>query len=151
VTSGRPAPRPRRELSAGGLLYQRQDGGCLFGLVLDSYQVWTFPKGKLERGETPEQAALREITEETGIHQMQVEAYLGETKYRFLEGERLVLKRVHWYLVAVPPDTEIRPQAAERILDGGWFPPQVALRTVGYRNLRRLVRAAIDLLGCRQQ
>jgi 8-oxo-dGTP pyrophosphatase MutT (NUDIX family) len=142
-----PTRRPLTEVSAGGLIYKRVGEDLLFALVRDNFNVWTFPKGKVEPGETPEQAALREIAEEVGLGGVSIESYLGETKYRFLSGDRPVRKRVHWFLVAAPPQAEIYPQAAERILDGGWFRPQPALQTVGYRSLRRVLRAALAQLG----
>ncbi len=55
-------------VSAGAILYTRQDGQVRFLLVLEHMGHIGFPKGHLEAGETEEQAALREILEECGIH-----------------------------------------------------------------------------------
>ena len=53
------------EVSAGGIVF-KQDPELQFLMILDGYGRWTFPKGGVEAGETPAQAAVREIEEETG-------------------------------------------------------------------------------------
>ena len=58
---------------------------------------WTFPKGKLDRGETFEQAALREVVEETGMH-CRVERFVGTTNYTHRKGKP---KIVAYYLMSV--------------------------------------------------
>jgi dATP pyrophosphohydrolase len=59
--------RAQRETSAGGVVYRVHEGHALFLLIKDSYQNWGFPKGHLESGERAEDAAMREVREETGI------------------------------------------------------------------------------------
>ncbi len=58
---------------------------------------WTFPKGKLDRGETFEQAAIREVVEETGMH-CRVERFVGTTNYTHRKGKP---KIVAYYLMSV--------------------------------------------------
>ena len=58
---------PRDETSAGGVVFRVEEGRPLYLLIRDSYQNWGFPKGHLEAGERPEDAALREVSEETGL------------------------------------------------------------------------------------
>ena len=59
--------RAQRETSAGGVVYRLDAGHAVFLLIRDSYQNWGFPKGHLESGERAEDAAVREVREETGI------------------------------------------------------------------------------------
>lgn len=54
-------------LSAGVVILQRGQGGCRY-LLLRSYRYWDFPKGMVETGETPFNAACREVREETSLH-----------------------------------------------------------------------------------
>ena len=87
-----------KEHSAGGVILE--DGTVLLILVknLKGDQVWTFPKGHLEPGETPEAAALREVSEETGWD-CEITSPLYKAEYSFMRGEMLVDKEVHWFLV----------------------------------------------------
>jgi len=134
------------QVSAGGILFRRRDGEHELCLIRDDYGYWTFPKGKLEPGETPEQAALREVHEEVGVAQASIVASLGTNKYHFRIGGQTVNKTVHWFLMEVPPGVECTPVRAERVQDAGWFPRDTALSTVGYRNLRRVLRRALHIL-----
>ena len=59
--------RAQRETSAGGVVYRLHAGHAVFLLIRDSYQNWGFPKGHLESGERAEDAAVREVREETGM------------------------------------------------------------------------------------
>src|SRR5947207_73870 len=60
--------RAQRETSAGGVVFRRGPGGePRFLLIRDSYRNWGFPKGHLEPGEPPADAARREVAEETGL------------------------------------------------------------------------------------
>src|SRR5260370_1263792 len=64
-TSRKSQPRAQRETSAGGVVFRRgPDGQVRFLLIRDSYKNWGFPKGHLEPGEPPADAARREVTEE---------------------------------------------------------------------------------------
>ena len=71
------------------------DGACL---VLQRGDEWVFPKGHLEAGETPEQAAVREVREETGLD-IRIIRSLGSTRYAFDGGGADPhRKSVHWFL-----------------------------------------------------
>src|SRR5207247_6702768 len=64
-------PRAQRETSAGGVVFRRgPDGQVRFLLIRDSYKNWGFPKGHLESGEPPAEAARREVGEETGLEEL---------------------------------------------------------------------------------
>lgn len=62
------APKPRQpRILSSGMVVVRREGRDWRLLLLRAYQYWDFPKGRTEPGETPLQAAYREVTEETGI------------------------------------------------------------------------------------
>ena len=89
----------RHEHSAGGVLLE--DGKVLLILMqnLRGEKVWTFPKGHLDPGETPEQAAVREVREETGwVCAIKAELYTAH--YSFYRGGVPVQKDVRWFLMA---------------------------------------------------
>ena len=75
--------RAQRETSAGGVVYRLHDGHALFLLIRDSYQNWGFPKGHLESGERSEDAAVREVREETGIDDLALRGQIETIDWYF--------------------------------------------------------------------
>ena len=82
-------------LAAGGVIHRARPDGAHEVAVIHrpKYDDWTLPKGKLEPGETLEEAAVREVFEETG-YRVEIEGALGETSYRDRHGRP---KRVTYY------------------------------------------------------
>ncbi|HET9437380.1 MAG TPA: NUDIX hydrolase [Gaiellaceae bacterium] len=85
--------------AAGGLVLRRAADGAAEVLVVHrpAYDDWTFPKGKLEPGETEEDAAVREVEEETGLRCV-LERELATTRYRDGRGRH---KTVRYWLMSV--------------------------------------------------
>lgn len=129
----------RRERSAGGVVVRWRPRPEVL-LIHDRYGRWSLPKGHLEPGETDEEAALREIAEETGIRG-RVLARVGETRYTFNAGGTPVEKTVAYFLIAAEHGTE-RPQPGE-VTALRWVRAGDAAREVGYDNLRALVERAV--------
>jgi 8-oxo-dGTP pyrophosphatase MutT (NUDIX family) len=128
----------KREKSAGGVVFNREIGKVL--LIKDSYGRWALPKGHVEKGETSEQAALREISEETGLEQLKALAKLGQVKYFFnLKGDN-VFKIVVFFLVEAK-DTELK--AEWEVRDVKWFSPDDALEKMEYANSKELMKKAV--------
>ena len=73
--------------AAGGLVYRRREDGAHEILLVHrpAYDDWSFPKGKLEPGEREEDAAIREVEEETGLR-CRLEAEAATTRYRATRG-----------------------------------------------------------------
>jgi 8-oxo-dGTP pyrophosphatase MutT (NUDIX family) len=141
-----PPRRPARtETSAGGVVFRRTDGGPLFLLIKDPYRNWGLPKGHIEGGETPEQAAMREIEEETGLAGIVPVGGLPTIDWYFHDRGQLVHKICHFFLME--SDTaETRPQREEGISDCAWLPLDDALRTLTYDNARGVLRSAGEQL-----
>ena len=64
-------PRRKPRILSAGVVLVRAEAGAWRFLLLRAYQYWDFPKGRTEAGETPRQAACREVSEETGIDDLQ--------------------------------------------------------------------------------
>lgn len=101
------------------------------GLVLDKNNdllwifrrgKWDLPKGKADDGETPEQTALREVQEECGIKDLQIDRFLGKAFhiYPISCGKKAVFKTTHWYLMRTR-DEEFSPQIEEEITEIKFF------------------------------
>lgn len=88
--------------AAGGLVFRQSPKGKLKVLVAHRprYDDWGLPKGKADKGETPEETAIREVLEETGFH-CRIVAPLGATRYRVRNG----VKEVTWFAMRPLPDS----------------------------------------------
>ncbi len=75
------------------------------------------PKGHIEKGETPEAAALREVEEETGIGNLKIVKALPSTWHCYLEREMWTLKRTYWYLMDTTEAVRPKPQTEEGITE----------------------------------
>ncbi len=94
--------RTVQEISAGGLVVDQLDDASVAAIIgrVDrrGRLEWVLPKGHVEPGETPEQTAVREVHEETGL-QSRVISTLGDIDYWFVADERRIHKTVHHYLL----------------------------------------------------
>jgi ADP-ribose pyrophosphatase YjhB (NUDIX family) len=101
--------------AAGGVVYNKK------GEVLLIYrlQTWDLPKGKIDKGETPEIAAIREIQEETGLNQVELGDFICHTFHTYQHKEKRVLKKTHWYKMTTA-ETELTPQYSEDIELAEW-------------------------------
>ncbi|WP_188067821.1 NUDIX hydrolase [Brevibacillus brevis] len=138
-----------REISAGGVVYQKQDAEYMLLLIEDRYGKVTLAKGKQEMGETIEETALREVLEETGVAG-RLGSKLDMITYVYthpVTGESID-KEVHYYLVEAY-NTEITVQL-EEINDVHWHSAKEAWDLQlerGYRNNDSIFRLAFEQLG----
>src|SRR2546430_15855837 len=108
-------PRAQRETSAGGVVFRRgPDGAVRFLLIRDSYENWGFPKGHLERGEPPAEAARREVAEETGLHDLILHGPIQVIDWYFRVGGKTLHKYCHFFLLESRRGEPL-PQAEEAV------------------------------------
>lgn len=107
----------------------------------DGKIVWALPKGMAEDGESPQEAAAREVVEETGIRAEVVEELEPITYWFSWAPERVrYRKTVHYYLMR-PAGGELRPDGFE-VAEAGFFPLASAHRKATYPSERKVLKAA---------
>lgn len=105
---------------------------------------WGLPKGLVEKGEQPEEAALREAREETGLEVESVSA-LPRIDYWYVDSTRdvRVHKFVHWFLMrATGGDPSAHDHETEEVV---FLPPAEAVSRASFRSERQVIRGATDL------
>ncbi|MFH1798191.1 MAG: NUDIX domain-containing protein [Candidatus Omnitrophota bacterium] len=133
----------RQQFAAGGVVIKKERGRLRVLLIKDSYGHWTWPKGHIEKGESPKAAAAREVTEETGQRNIEVVKELGKQKYYFtLKGEK-IFKTVYIFLIKASGREKIVVQVSE-IQKAKWFWPEEALEKIEYKGARALLRKGIQ-------
>jgi 8-oxo-dGTP pyrophosphatase MutT (NUDIX family) len=141
--------RTEHHRSAGGLVVE---GDRILLISTQAGRRWQLPKGHIEEGETAEQAALREVREETGVTG-RVVAPLSEVEYWFVEkGARRVHKRVDYFLLDYVSGTAADFDAAE-VSGAEWFSWDEGIAKLSFDNERRVVIQAREILepGLRRQ
>ena len=137
------------EVSAGGLVIDATGTkGLLIGrrdLKDQSRErlLWSLPKGHIEEGETPEQAAIREVQEETGI-ESEIARELGVIDFWFMAGCKRIHKTVHHYLFK-ETGGHLAPQITE-VDDVGWFPLNEIVELLAYPDEKKLIAKSGELV-----
>jgi len=139
-------PALTRLRSAGGVVARGRGDDLRVAVMRSHYDTWVLPKGGIEVGEDPEQAARREIAEEIGLTGLQSLGPLGWTEHEFDLPEGRCRKRVDWFLFTAPPGAVPTADPAHNVLDCGWFTPRQALSLLSHPNHRRLLRRALSRL-----
>ncbi|MFY7840938.1 MAG: NUDIX hydrolase [Lacibacter sp.] len=104
-------------VTAAGGLVENEKGEYL---LIHRRGKWDLPKGKLDPGETIEQCAVREVEEETGLHQPELKKLITITYHTYNEFGKHILKDSHWYKMKVKGPQNTKPQTEEDILEIKW-------------------------------
>jgi 8-oxo-dGTP pyrophosphatase MutT (NUDIX family) len=134
------------EYSAGGVVYRRTEWGYdIVAVQRARHEDWSLPKGHIEAGESREQAALREVKEETGLD-AKIVGELGEIVYFYRRREEgLVRKSVYHYLMEALSDKLGNPNW--EVSEVRWVPITEAHTLLSYENDKGVVRKAQALLN----
>lgn len=137
--------RAKVERSAGGVVFRRNSRALSFLLIRDPYENWGLPKGHIEGSESPLEAALREVEEETGLRALQPVGELPTIDWYFRDRGRLIHKFCHFFLVESVSGDAV-PQEDEGITECVWCSLEHALETITYENAREVLRTAGEQL-----
>lgn len=147
TSSDNPAPSltpinpPRKQRSAGALILN-SDNQIL--LVFQAKgRFWEFPKGKIESGESDDEAMLREIEEEVGLTQLAlIPGFDEEIFYKFETPEGTIQKSVRYFAFR----TLQKPRMSSEHLEYQWCGQEDALKLLRHENFKRLTRALFAML-----
>lgn len=138
------------EISAGGVIVDLSAGQPMAAVIARRNRArrleWCLPKGHLEGEETPEQAAVREVFEETGIRG-RITRRLGTIDYWFTGEDRRVHKVVHHFLLsAVGGELTVDGDPDGEAEDVAWIAVAELSARLAYPNERRLAALALAVL-----
>ncbi len=107
-------------IKAAGGLVKNESKDLLFIYRNDK---WDLPKGKIEKGETVKEAAVREVEEECNITISERGDRICKTYHVYIYKDEIVLKKTYWYKMKAKGQQKLKPQKEEGITDVRWFKP----------------------------
>ncbi len=148
----REKPAPVVEISAGGFVVSKNDPSLVALMARfnrGGKLEWCIPKGHLEPGETNEQAAVREVFEETGL-EAEITDYLGDVSYTFNQRGKNVSKTVHVFLMnhisgELSMDHDPNHEASEL----AWVKLDELITRLSHGSEKRIAKVALDLIEAR--
>jgi 8-oxo-(d)GTP phosphatase len=121
--------------AAGGVV--EKDGKIL---LIYRLKKWDLPKGKLDKGETPKEAAVREVEEECNI-KVKLGEKIGSTWHTYMLNGKRILKKTYWYAMECLDDSEMTPQVEEDIEDIRFMEIRESRQALynSYRTVRHVI------------
>lgn len=132
--------------SSGGVIFRKANNEIEVALIaIKNRKIWTLPKGLIDKGESDEEAAIREIVEETGLYGKIINI-IGEKSYWFyIKGENIKCKKtvVYYLLQYLGGDVE---KHSWEVDEAKWFLIDDAIAKVNYKSDMEVIRKAKDYL-----
>jgi 8-oxo-dGTP pyrophosphatase MutT (NUDIX family) len=140
------------EVSAGGFVISKSDPNLVALMARfnrGGKLEWCIPKGHLEDDETFEQAALREVREETGLV-AEIVTHLGEVNYQFIQDGAKISKTVHVYLMQqTGGELSFEHDPHKEASELEWVAVSELLARLSHGNEKRIAKMAIELIEAR--
>jgi 8-oxo-dGTP pyrophosphatase MutT (NUDIX family) len=129
-------------IEAAGGIVQNDEKELLF---IFRRGKWDLPKGKIEKDETKEESAIREVEEETGISNLTLKRKVGETYHIYKEKEKDILKISHWFYFSCKKQPLVA-QTEEDITEATWIPTQEIKKPMlnTFENIRQIMHHFFD-------
>ena len=131
-------------INAAGGIVQNENKEMLF---IFRRGKWDLPKGKMEKNETAETCAVREIEEETGVKQLKLKRKIGDTYHAYQEFGKHFLKQSHWYYFTCSSKQALKPQQEEDILEAKWIATKDIKKPLSntYSTIKDILREFFDV------
>jgi len=136
----------KKIFSAGLILFRVVDGERLYLLLHYPHGHWDFVKGKIEEGESKQEAALRELEEETGLQADIMDGFEEQLSYVFRQEEELIEKTVY-FLIAQTESEEI--ELSHEHIDFAWLAYNQAEGQLTFANAKEVLKKAELFIRCR--
>ena len=126
-------------VQAGGGLVRNQTGKMLF---IFRKGEWDLPKGKIDKGETLEEGAKREVKEETGVKKLRLNGLAGVTYHIFKRNHKYQLKETHWFHMTTTYTGKLKPELQEEITKVKWKGRKKTVKALenSYGNIKYLLK-----------
>ncbi len=127
-----------RKFSAGGVVLRKQNHQyeiLLLEKQKDTNKEWLLPKGEIEEGEKSQDTVLREVTEETGLKDIEIISEIDKEEYFYRtsgEKDKLIFKNVRYFLIKSSDKNHPIPQKEEGFISAKWFSLDQALKVATY-------------------
>lgn len=112
-------------------------------LVIHRLGLWDLPKGKVEKGETFRETAVREVEEECGISQVKIKNFYSSTYHMYPYESAWALKLTHWYQMVYSGEERLLPQKEEGIEKAEWVSPKKLKKNIyrhTYKNIQLIIK-----------
>ena len=141
----------KREFSAGGVLVRRLRGRWWVAAIRPAGKepgVWALPKGLIFRGDRPDETALREVEEETGLRG-RTDGKLGDVKYVYTWAGERIFKVVSFFLLRYARGRlgDIPEHFRHEVAETRWLPLAEAPRLLSYKGEREMAEKALERIG----